>query len=111
VGVVAAITRSLSGMIRSGSCHYAICLWNCFISALREGANDDEPGFELIEELNLPPGVVSWSRCEGDRRCSARSPAVRAISFVGSSPVAKYVYSRATANGKRAQCQGGAKNR
>jgi malonate-semialdehyde dehydrogenase (acetylating)/methylmalonate-semialdehyde dehydrogenase len=37
-------------------------------------------------------------------------PAVRAISFVGSSPVAKYVYSRAAANGKRAQCQGGAKN-
>jgi len=38
------------------------------------------------------------------------SPAIRAVSFVGSTPVAKYVYSRATANGKRAQCQGGAKN-
>ena len=37
-------------------------------------------------------------------------PAVRAISFVGSTPVARYVYSRAAANGKRAQCQGGAKN-
>jgi malonate-semialdehyde dehydrogenase (acetylating) / methylmalonate-semialdehyde dehydrogenase len=37
-------------------------------------------------------------------------PAVRAISFVGSTPVARYVYGRATANGKRAQCQGGAKN-
>ena len=37
-------------------------------------------------------------------------PQVRAISFVGSSNVAKYVYSRAAANGKRAQCQGGAKN-
>jgi malonate-semialdehyde dehydrogenase (acetylating)/methylmalonate-semialdehyde dehydrogenase len=37
-------------------------------------------------------------------------PTVRAISFVGSTPVAKYIYSRATANGKRAQCQGGAKN-
>src|SRR5258708_13112599 len=37
-------------------------------------------------------------------------PKVRAISFVGSTPVAKYVYSRAAANGKRAQCQGGAKN-
>jgi malonate-semialdehyde dehydrogenase (acetylating)/methylmalonate-semialdehyde dehydrogenase len=35
---------------------------------------------------------------------------VRAISFVGSTPVARYVYSRAAANGKRAQCQGGAKN-
>jgi malonate-semialdehyde dehydrogenase (acetylating) / methylmalonate-semialdehyde dehydrogenase len=37
-------------------------------------------------------------------------PAVRAISFVGSTPVAKYIYARAGANGKRAQCQGGAKN-
>src|SRR3989304_1557178 len=37
-------------------------------------------------------------------------PAVRAISLVGSTPVARYIYSRATANGKRAQCQGGAKN-
>jgi malonate-semialdehyde dehydrogenase (acetylating)/methylmalonate-semialdehyde dehydrogenase len=37
-------------------------------------------------------------------------PHIRAVSFVGSTAVAKYVYSRATANGKRAQCQGGAKN-
>src|SRR5207237_4181849 len=37
-------------------------------------------------------------------------PKVRAISFVASTPVAKYVYARAGANGKRAQCQGGAKN-
>jgi len=37
-------------------------------------------------------------------------PEVRAVSFVGSTPVAKYVYATATANGKRAQCQGGAKN-
>src|SRR5205823_9367630 len=37
-------------------------------------------------------------------------PAVRAISFVGSTPVARYIYSRAAANGKRAQCLGGAKN-
>jgi malonate-semialdehyde dehydrogenase (acetylating)/methylmalonate-semialdehyde dehydrogenase len=37
-------------------------------------------------------------------------PVIRAVSFVGSTPVAKYVYQRATANGKRAQCQGGAKN-
>src|SRR5262249_56549079 len=37
-------------------------------------------------------------------------PQVRAISFVGSTPVARYIYSRAAANGKRVQCQGGAKN-
>ena len=35
---------------------------------------------------------------------------MKAVSFVGSTPVAKYIYSKATANGKRAQCQGGAKN-
>lgn len=37
-------------------------------------------------------------------------PEIRAISFVGSTPVAKHIYERAAANGKRAQCQGGAKN-
>ena len=37
-------------------------------------------------------------------------PEVRAISFVGSTPVARYIYARAAANGKRVQCQGGAKN-
>ena len=37
-------------------------------------------------------------------------PEVRAVSFVGSTAVARYIYSRAAANGKRAQCQGGAKN-
>ena len=37
-------------------------------------------------------------------------PAIRAVSFVGSTATARYIYSRAAANGKRAQCQGGAKN-
>ena len=37
-------------------------------------------------------------------------PAIRAISFVGSTATARHIYSRAAANGKRAQCQGGAKN-
>jgi len=37
-------------------------------------------------------------------------PKIRAVSFVGSTPIAKYVYARAGATGKRAQCQGGAKN-
>ena len=37
-------------------------------------------------------------------------PGIRAVSFVGATPTAKYIYSRAAANGKRAQCQGGAKN-
>ena len=37
-------------------------------------------------------------------------PGIRAVSFVGSTATARYIYSRAAANGKRAQCQGGAKN-
>jgi len=67
--------------------------------------------FDLIDQLGLPPGVVSLVN-GGKETVNALldSPIVRAISFVGSSPVAKYVYGRATANGKRAQCQGGAKN-
>jgi malonate-semialdehyde dehydrogenase (acetylating)/methylmalonate-semialdehyde dehydrogenase len=67
--------------------------------------------FELIDQLGLPPGVISLvNGSKGVVDALLDSPMVRAISFVGSSPVAKYVYSRAAANGKRAQYQGGAKN-
>jgi malonate-semialdehyde dehydrogenase (acetylating)/methylmalonate-semialdehyde dehydrogenase len=67
--------------------------------------------FELIEQTGLPPGVVNLVN-GGTAAVHALidHPAVRAISFVGSTPVAKAVYARAGANGKRAQCQGGAKN-
>jgi malonate-semialdehyde dehydrogenase (acetylating)/methylmalonate-semialdehyde dehydrogenase len=67
---------------------------------------------ELIErELKLPPGVlnlVNGSKPAVDALLD--HPEVRAVSFVGSTPVARYIYSRASANGKRVQCQGGAKN-
>lgn len=67
--------------------------------------------FELIEQLDLPPGVLNLVN-GGKETVDALldHPQVRGISFVGSTPVARYVYSRATALGKRAQCQGGAKN-
>jgi malonate-semialdehyde dehydrogenase (acetylating)/methylmalonate-semialdehyde dehydrogenase len=67
--------------------------------------------FELIDETGLPPGVlgmVNGGKAAVDALLD--HPAVRAISFVGSTPVAKYVYSRGSANGKRVQAQGGAKN-
>ena len=67
--------------------------------------------FQLVEQLDLPKGVLSM--VNGDKvavDAILDHPDVRAISFVGSTKVAQYVYSRATANGKRAQCQGGAKN-
>lgn len=67
--------------------------------------------FQLIEQLGLPAGVVNL--VNGGREtvdALLDHPAVRAISLVGSTPVARHVYARAAANGKRAQCQGGAKN-
>jgi malonate-semialdehyde dehydrogenase (acetylating)/methylmalonate-semialdehyde dehydrogenase len=67
--------------------------------------------FEIIEETGLPPGVVNLvngTKVAVDTLLS--HPKVRAISFVGSTPVAKYIYSTAAAHGKRVQCQGGAKN-
>ncbi|HLY09610.1 MAG TPA: CoA-acylating methylmalonate-semialdehyde dehydrogenase [Planctomycetota bacterium] len=66
---------------------------------------------KLLEEAGLPPGVVNL--VHGGREtvdALLDHPQVRAISFVGSSPVARHVYARAASAGKRVQCQGGAKN-
>jgi malonate-semialdehyde dehydrogenase (acetylating)/methylmalonate-semialdehyde dehydrogenase len=67
--------------------------------------------FELFEQLDLPPGVLNMVN-GGKETVDAilDHPAIRAISFVGSTAVAKYIYSRGAANGKRVQAQGGAKN-
>ncbi len=66
---------------------------------------------ELIQETGLPDGVVNLVN-GGKPAVDALldHSLVRAISFVGSTPVAKYVYTRGSASGKRVQCQGGAKN-
>ena len=66
---------------------------------------------KLFQEAGLPGGVlnlVHGGKEAVDALCD--HPKVRAISFVGSSAVARHVYSRAAASGKRVQCQGGAKN-
>lgn len=67
--------------------------------------------FELLEQLGLPPGVVNMLH-GGPEAVNALldHPLVRAVSFVGSTPVARHIYSRAAASGKRVQAQGGAKN-
>ncbi len=67
--------------------------------------------FELFEELKLPPGVLNMVH-GGKETVDAilRHPQIPAISFVGSTKVAKYVYQTGVANGKRVQAQGGAKN-
>src|SRR6266849_64876 len=113
VGVVAAITPfNFPGMIPLWFMPYAIACGNCFILKPSEKVPMTMSRvFELIDQLGLPPGVLSLVN-GGKETVDALldHPDVRAISFVGSSPVAKYIYSRATANGKRAQCQGGAKN-
>lgn len=67
--------------------------------------------FELIHQLDLPKGLLNMVH-GGKHSVDALldHPQVKSISFVGSTPVAKYIYARGTANGKRVQAQGGAKN-
>ncbi|MBD2256571.1 CoA-acylating methylmalonate-semialdehyde dehydrogenase [Pseudanabaena sp. FACHB-2040] len=67
--------------------------------------------FELIDQAGFPPGVVNLVNGAKEAvDAILQHPVIRAISFVGSSPVARYIYSQAAAHGKRVQCQGGAKN-
>ena len=66
---------------------------------------------ELIQEAGFPPGVVNL--VNGDKTAVDRlleHPDIAAVSFVGSTPIAKYVYSTGTSTGKRIQALGGAKN-
>src|SRR5665213_2165685 len=67
--------------------------------------------FKLIDQLDIPEGLVSLVH-GGKPSVDAilDHPDIKSVSFVGSTPVARYIYSRATANGKRVQAQGGAKN-
>jgi malonate-semialdehyde dehydrogenase (acetylating) / methylmalonate-semialdehyde dehydrogenase len=113
LGVVAAITPfNFPGMIPLWFLPYAIACGNPFILKPSERVPlTAQKIFGLLASLDLPPGVVTL--VNGGREAVDAlldHPDVRAISFVGSSPVAKYVYSRAAAAGKRVQCQGGAKN-
>ncbi len=113
VGVVAAITPfNFPGMIPLWFLPYAIACGNCFILKPSEKVPMTMSRvFDLIDQLGLPPGVVSLvNGAKETVDALLDHPTVHAISFVGSSPVAKYVYNRAAANGKRAQCSGGAKN-
>ncbi|HEX2847336.1 MAG TPA: aldehyde dehydrogenase family protein, partial [Chitinophagaceae bacterium] len=67
--------------------------------------------FELIDQLGLPDGLVSMVHGGKDTVDAILDhPQIRSVSFVGSTPVARYIYARGTANGKRVQAQGGAKN-
>jgi malonate-semialdehyde dehydrogenase (acetylating)/methylmalonate-semialdehyde dehydrogenase len=66
---------------------------------------------KLLQEAGLPDGV--FNVVQGDKEAVdglLENPDVASISFVGSTPIAKYVYEKGTANGKRVQALGGAKN-
>ncbi len=113
LGVVAAITPfNFPGMIPLWFLPYAVACGNCFILKPSERVPmTSNRLFELLKQIGLPRGVVQL--VNGDRETVEAlldHPTIRAISFVGSTPVAKHVYSRASASGKRAQCQGGARN-
>lgn len=113
LGVVAAITPfNFPGMIPFWFLPYAIACGNTFVLKPSERVPlTMRRAFELLEQTGLPKGVVNLVN-GGKPAVDALldHPKVRAISFVGSTPVARYIYARAGANGKRAQCQGGAKN-
>jgi len=67
--------------------------------------------FKLIEQIGLPKGVVNMvNGAKESVDAILEHPAIRAVTFVGSSATAKYLYNKASANGKRVQAQGGAKN-
>lgn len=113
LGVVAAVTPfNFPVMIPLWFLPYALACGNTFILKPSEKVPlAIARVFQLIEQAGLPPGVVNLVHgAKAAVDALLDHPTVRAISFVGSSPVAGYVYSRAAASGKRVQCQGGAKN-
>lgn len=113
VGVCASISPfNFPGMIPFWFLPYALACGNTYIVKPSERVPlTMQRVMELIEEAGFPPGVVNLVN-GGKQAVDALldHPQVKAISFVGSTQVARYVYGRACANGKRAQCQGGAKN-
>jgi malonate-semialdehyde dehydrogenase (acetylating)/methylmalonate-semialdehyde dehydrogenase len=113
LGVVAAITPfNFPVMVPFWFLPYAIACGNTFILKPSERVPMSmQRMFELFDQLGLPPGVLNLVN-GGKPAVDALldHPSVRAISFVGSTPIARYVYSRGSASGKRVQAQGGAKN-
>ena len=113
VGVCAAIAPfNFPGMVPFWFLPYAVACGNTYIVKPSEKVPFTlQKVFHLIASAGFPGGVINLINGAKEAvDAILDNPAVRAVSFVGSTPVARYIYSRAAANGKRAQCQGGAKN-
>jgi malonate-semialdehyde dehydrogenase (acetylating) / methylmalonate-semialdehyde dehydrogenase len=113
LGVVAAIVPfNFPAMIPFWFLPYAIACGNTLVMKPSERVPlSMRRSMELIEQTGIPKGVVNivnGGKEVVDALCD--HPTIRAVSFVGSTPVAKHVYERSAAAGKRMQCQGGAKN-
>lgn len=113
LGVVAGITPfNFPGMIPLWMFPIAIATGNTFL--LKPSPRTPMTSarlFELLQETGLPAGVVNL--VHGDKEsvdAILTHPDIKAVSFVGSTPIAKYVYTTAAAHGKRVQALGGAKN-
>ncbi|MGH7998295.1 MAG: aldehyde dehydrogenase family protein, partial [Brasilonema sp.] len=113
LGVAAVIAPfNFPGMIPFWFMPYALACGNTYIVKPSEKVPlTMQKIFQLLEKTGLPKGVINLVNGAKEAvDAILEHPKIRAISFVGSTPVAKYIYSRAAANGKRVQCQGGAKN-
>ena len=113
LGVVAGITPfNFPAMVPMWMYPLAIVCGNCFI--LKPSERDPSSTLyiaELLHEAGLPKGVLNV--VNGNKEAVdtlLHDPRIEAVSFVGSTPIAEYIYSTATANGKRCQALGGAKN-
>jgi len=113
LGVVAGITPfNFPAMIPMWMFGMAIATGNACI--LKPSEKDPSVPMRLVELFSEAGGPDGLLQCiNGDREiveAICDHPDIKAVSFVGSSDIAQAVYARATANGKRAQCMGGAKN-
>jgi malonate-semialdehyde dehydrogenase (acetylating)/methylmalonate-semialdehyde dehydrogenase len=113
LGVVAGITPfNFPVMVPMWMFPIAIACGNTFV--LKPSERDPSPSLlhaRLLKEAGLPDGV--FNVVQGDKvtvDALLDHPVVQAISFVGSTPIAEYIYSRGSASGKRVQALGGAKN-
>jgi methylmalonic acid semialdehyde dehydrogenase len=113
LGVVAGITPfNFPAMVPMWMFPIAIACGNTFV--LKPSEKDPSASLllaDLWRRAGLPDGV--FNVVQGDKEAVDRllaHPDVRAVSFVGSTPIARYVYETATAHGKRVQALGGAKN-